>query len=96
MLRIPCPWCGLRDETEFRYGGESRVRRPGDPRASSDREWAEYLFYRDNTKGVLLERWFHVYGCRQWFNAARDTVTHEFLGAYGMGEAAPDTGEEVA
>ncbi len=23
MLRIPCPWCGERDETEFRYRGDA-------------------------------------------------------------------------
>ncbi|MBL8960475.1 MAG: sarcosine oxidase subunit delta, partial [Gemmatimonadetes bacterium] len=22
MLQIPCPWCGPREEEEFRYGGE--------------------------------------------------------------------------
>ena len=24
MLLIPCPWCGPRDEAEFRYGGQAR------------------------------------------------------------------------
>ena len=28
MLRIECPFCGLRDEPEFAYGGESQVTRP--------------------------------------------------------------------
>jgi len=28
MLRIECPWCGLRDEPEFTYGGESHITRP--------------------------------------------------------------------
>ncbi|MGZ8625813.1 MAG: sarcosine oxidase subunit delta, partial [Actinomycetota bacterium] len=23
MLLIPCPWCGPRDEVEFRYGGQA-------------------------------------------------------------------------
>ena len=27
MLRIECPFCGLRDEPEFTYGGESQVTR---------------------------------------------------------------------
>lgn len=89
MLRIPCPWCGLRDETEFRYGGEGHVQRPTDPAMASDRAWGEYLFYRANPKGVHFERWVHDYGCRQWFNAARDTVTHRFLAVYEMGEPPP-------
>ena len=28
MLQIPCPYCGVRDEEEFRFGGESHVARP--------------------------------------------------------------------
>ena len=78
MLRIHCPWCGLRDETEFRYGGEARVIRPERPEAASDREWSDYLFYRDNLRGLHEERWLHVYGCRQWFTARRDTLDHQW------------------
>lgn len=77
MLRIPCPLCGLRDETEFRYGGEADVTRPAEPAVASDREWAAYLFYRHNLKGPQQERWFHEYGCRQWFTLERNTQTHE-------------------
>ena len=77
MLRIICPYCGLRDQTEFRFGGESKLRRPSDPAALSDTEWAGYLFYRENPRGLLNERWVHSYGCGQWFELARDTVTHE-------------------
>ena len=75
MLRIKCPFCGVRDQTEFRYGGEATRRRPEHPEQASDQEWAEYLFYRENPKGRLLERWVHAYGCRQWFNIVRDTVS---------------------
>lgn len=88
MLRIPCPFCGTRDETEFRFGGESHVECPG--LEVSDAEWADYLFNRDNPKGLHYERWFHIYGCRQWFNVVRDTVTHEIHTAYKMGESRPD------
>ena len=28
MLRIRCPWCGERDEIEFRYRGDARRVRP--------------------------------------------------------------------
>jgi len=88
MLRINCPHCGVRDEVEFRLGGESHVIRPGPD--VSDSEWAEYLFHRDNPKGVHLERWCHSFGCSQWFNVARDTVTHEILATYEMGEEKPE------
>ena len=56
MLLIPCPWCGPRDEVEFRYGGEAHIARPPDPDAVDDAAWAEYLFMRQNPKGILAER----------------------------------------
>lgn len=77
MLRITCPWCGQRDQTEFRFGGELRPARPANPESVSDDEWAEYLFYRNNIKGVHDERWLHRHGCGQWFIVTRSTVTHE-------------------
>ena len=86
MLRIPCPYCGTRDQDEFKFGGESHITRPEHPEQASDAEWAEYLFYRKNPKGVHFERWLHSFGCRQWFNLARDTVTHEIIEVYMMGE----------
>ena len=90
MLLIPCPFCGPRDEIEFRYGGEAGIVRPKDPDALSDAEWADYLFLRTNPKGVHFERWVHTKGCRRWFNVARHTVTHEILKVYKMGEPKPD------
>ncbi|MGH6954500.1 MAG: sarcosine oxidase subunit delta [Alphaproteobacteria bacterium] len=89
MLLIPCPWCGPRDETEFRYGGAAHVARPAEPAAVEDSGWAEYLFVRDNPKGYFRERWVHASGCRRWFNAIRHTVTHEMVATYGMGEPPP-------
>ena len=88
MLRIPCPYCGTRDESEFHFGGESHVERPGVE--VSDAEWADYLFNRENPKGLHYERWCHTYGCSQWFNVVRDTVTHEFHAVYKMGLSKPD------
>ncbi len=88
MLRIPCPYCGTRDESEFRFGGESHVERPG--LEVSDAEWADYLFNRNNPKGLHYERWCHTYGCGQWFNVVRDTLTHEIYAVYRMGEVKPD------
>ncbi len=77
MLRIDCPICGLRDETEFTYGGDAAVKRPAmdetDPQV-----WHDYVFIRDNPRGSHREYWHHVQGCRQWLVLDRDTVTHEF------------------
>ncbi|MFD5636967.1 sarcosine oxidase subunit delta family protein [Streptomyces sp. NPDC127077] len=89
MLLITCPWCGPRDEAEFHYGGQAHVPYPEDPSALSDREWARYLFFRDNPKGPFAERWSHAAGCRTWFNAVRDTATNEILAVYRAGEERP-------
>lgn len=82
MQLIECPWCGPREEVEFHYGGQAHVAYPQDPSALDDREWAEYLFFRDNPKGLFRERWSHAAGCRRWFNAERDTVTYQFTRVY--------------
>lgn len=92
MLRIACPYCGTRDETEFTFGGEAHIERPA-PEAS-DAEWAEYLVNRDNPKGLHFERWCHAFGCGQWFNVARDTVTHDIYLVYKMGQSKPDLDTE--
>lgn len=84
MLRISCPLCGVRDEPEFVCGGPSHITRPAFEAA--DGEWTHYLFNRDNPKGILYERWLHAFGCGQWFNVVRHTVTHEILVVYPMGE----------
>lgn len=78
-MLVPRPWCGPRAEIEFRYGGQAGVAYPSDPDALSDEAWAESLFKRDNPKGPFAERWYHVAGCRRWFDAVRDTATHGFV-----------------
>jgi sarcosine oxidase, subunit delta len=84
MMLISCPYCGPRDEAEFVCGGTTHIVRP--PLAASDAEWGEYLFYRDNPRGLLRERWRHAHGCGQWFNVARHTVTHAIVSVYRMNE----------
>ncbi|MGH3741661.1 MAG: sarcosine oxidase subunit delta [Micromonosporaceae bacterium] len=86
MLRIECPWCGPRDETEFHYGGQAHVAYPADPAALSDQQWAEYVFMRDNPKGWFAERWAHSAGCRRWFNLLRHTVSYQTQAPYPAGE----------
>ena len=62
---------------EFRCGGETAVRRPPQPDRAAAEQWADYLFYRNNSRGAVRERWVHSFGCGRWFTVQRDTVTHE-------------------
>jgi len=82
MMRIPCLYCGPRDESEFTCGGTSHIARPA--LGESDDSWGEYLFFRDNPKGLHYERWRHTFGCGQWFNLTRNTVTHAILSVYAI------------
>ncbi|MEU5576166.1 sarcosine oxidase subunit delta [Streptomyces huasconensis] len=91
MQLITCPWCGEREEIEFRYGGQAHVAYPEDPYALDDEQWAQYVFFRDNPKGPFAERWVHAAGCRRWFNAVRDTATHAFLAVYDVRDRRPHT-----
>lgn len=91
MLLIRCPYCDEeRPEIEFGHAGEAHIERPADIASLTDDEFARFFFYRDNPKGVTFERWRHVHGCARFFNAARDTVTDQFLVTYRAGEAKPD------
>ena len=89
MLNIKCPWCGEREQTEFSYHGEAHIARPKDPDKLSDEEWADYLFFRKNPKGVHHERWMHAFGCRRFFNMARDTVSGKIHGTYDFQSPPP-------
>lgn len=85
MFIINCPHCGPREESEFACGGEAHIARPLAENTLTDAQFADYLFLRDNPKGLFLERWRHTAGCRRWFNVARDTVTDKIVEIYPMG-----------
>ncbi|MEM9967132.1 MAG: sarcosine oxidase subunit delta [Pseudomonadota bacterium] len=88
MLLITCPYCGVTaEETEFRAYGEAHLKRFGP--GSSDQDFENYLFLRNNPKGVHFERWRHVYGCGKWFHVARCTVTLEIFGSYSAQTVMP-------
>jgi heterotetrameric sarcosine oxidase delta subunit len=81
MIRVPCPHCGPRNASEFRYGGEVNAR-PTKPVEMPDREWADYLYMRRNVQGAQTEWWYHRDGCGAWFLAERHTKTNEILRTY--------------
>ncbi len=75
MIRIPCPFCGERDHSEFSYGGDGSIVYPA--LDAPVEQWVEAVFQRENIRGVQTESWQHVSGCRQWLLVERDTMTHE-------------------
>lgn len=88
MLILTCPYCGIEaDETELHAGGEAHITR--ETVGSSDADFEDYLFARQNPKGVHFERWRHVYGCGKWFHAARATDTLEVFGTYSAQTTEP-------
>ena len=76
MKRMNCPLNGLRNISEFTYGGEFHPM-PDSHRCDS-REWAEYVFFHDNTAGIVTEWWCHT-ATSYWFLAERNTVTDEIV-----------------
>ena len=81
MLLLTCPNCGADcTETELAPGGEAHLRRAGP--GASDEALADYLFFRENPRGVHFERWRHAFGCGKWFHAARCTASLEVFGTY--------------
>ncbi len=79
MKIMTCPINGPRPVSEFAYGGELRAM--SDPDASSDVEWADYVFNRSGIAAVKREWWYHV-PSGVWFVAERDTARDKVLKTY--------------
>jgi heterotetrameric sarcosine oxidase delta subunit len=75
VILLPCPYCGSRNVSEFRYVGELSER--PDPNATGVEEWRVFLYMRANPAGWTTETWYHRAGCRQHFVVERHTVTNE-------------------
>ena len=73
---LTCPNCGVREVTDFGYGGEVTYRPSSRP---SQRELNTYNYFRRNVAGVQREWWYHRFGCEVWFQAERDTRTNEII-----------------
>jgi sarcosine oxidase subunit delta len=88
MLLIRCPYCEMeRPEVEFKYAGQAHLTRA--PETASDEEWTDFLYFRDNTRGMHAERWRHTVGCGRFFNCLRDTVSDKIAATYKFGERRP-------
>ena len=89
---LECPHCGVREVTDFAFGGEVSSRPTSAP---SFRELCEYNYFRRNVAGVQREWWYHRSGCRAWFQAERDTRSNEVL-RVGLPGSFGGSGPEVA
>ena len=59
MLRIDCPFCGLRNHDEFTYLEDGSVKMPA--LANIDKNaWYEAVFLRENPRGAHIEDWHHT------------------------------------
>ena len=71
---LTCPNCGVREVTDFAFGGEQN---PRPKEAPSLRDLGRYNYFRRNVAGAQQEWWLHRSGCGEWFFAERDTRTNE-------------------
>jgi sarcosine oxidase subunit delta len=80
-MRIPCPFCGERDSSEFSYlGAPSGGHRSLDGTDTLERAF-EAVYIRENPSGAHEELWYHGFGCRSCVRVTRDTRTHEVTAA---------------
>ena len=80
---IRCPHCGERSAYEFRFGGENLTRPAADVQVSG---WMAYRYIRENINGLQTEWWFHRSGCKEWFQAVRNTISNEVVETFLPGE----------
>lgn len=83
MKLLECPVNGLRPMSEFVFGGE--FREMPDPKSSSDREWASYVYNRSGAPGLKKEWWYHG-PSGTWFIAERNTMTDVVYRTYLLGQ----------
>jgi heterotetrameric sarcosine oxidase delta subunit len=92
MILVPCPHCGPRNASEFRWLGEVRER--PDPATATLAQWRHYLYMRRNVAGWSSERWFHRAGCGRYIVLERNTVTNQFGASKGtVVEASAESAE---
>ena len=81
MLRIECPFCGLRNHHEFTYLEDGSITMPDITMPGSgnmqEKAWYEAVFLRENPRGPHIEDWHHTQGCRMVLRVKRDTVTQK-------------------
>lgn len=83
---IDCPHCGLRPKEEFGVKGAVLPRPAAEAPMAA---WMDYVYLRDNPRGLYREYWHHAGGCRRWLVVARDTATHAVASVADAAEERP-------
>jgi heterotetrameric sarcosine oxidase delta subunit len=83
MLLINCPYCGERDESEFRYGGRRVIYPPLDSSAGIEK-WHRAIHLHDNSQEPIREFWYHESACELWIEINRDIDSHETTPVSGV------------
>ena len=83
MKIMNCPLNGPRNISEFVCFGE--VTEMPSATDCTDEEWTDFVFFSNNTAGVVREWWCHV-ASGYWFIAERNTVTDEIICTYPASE----------
>jgi heterotetrameric sarcosine oxidase delta subunit len=78
MQIFKCPFCGTRNETEFRYTGQVGKLRPEPANQIEEGEWAKYVHFTENVRGPSREIWTHM-TCGEVFFMTRDSQTMRVL-----------------
>ena len=83
---IDCPHCGLCPKEEFGVKG-AVLPRPAAEAAMP--AWMDYVYLRDNPRGLYREYWHHAGGCRRWLVVTRDTASHAVASVADAAEERP-------
>ena len=83
MILVPCPYCGPRNASEFRWCGEVKPR-PDSNRATPE-QWRDYLYLKSNGAG-----------CGRYFRTERHTLTNEIRATRDGGQPEPVVAETGA
>jgi sarcosine oxidase subunit delta len=76
-MLITCPHCGSRPIEEFTFNGDARPQRPSSNDPATLEQWSDYVYLRENPRGLLDEFVHHSGGCRTWLVVTRNTETHD-------------------
>ena len=85
MKILDCPLNGPRNISEFACAGEVCDMPPAE---AGVREWADYVFIENNTRGRVREWWIHL-PSSYWFIVERDTASNEIVRTFPADELYP-------